>query len=444
MRYLLALLVTIPAIAIALLLRTRFPDLHLELLLLSCAVVASALWGRGPGAVTALMVALGYDWYFIPPYRSLRVEPSYIASLVLFLLIALAVGQLAARLRREARSSQREALRARVTAALARELSGALTAEQILEAARVGFQTALGQTPAFTVGNPDPAAAPPGAIQIPLRAPRKVRGHLSLPSCPTQGSDLELAETMASLVALSLERVHFLDVAREAMIRMEGEKMRGHVLSTLSHDLRTPLTGIVAGSQSLETELRRCGHLAEADRAADILDESRRMADLVENLLDLSRLQSGGVQMRCDWNDAEELFASALRHRGNVLEGRAVTLRIAPGTGLFWCDGLLVERVLVNLLDNAARHTPPNTPLVLWAEKNGNRVEIGLDDEGPGFETERASTDAGRGGIGLSLCRAIAKAHAGELLATRRPEGGSRVRLAIPADIPPPADPIET
>ncbi|HOX51122.1 MAG TPA: DUF4118 domain-containing protein [Fibrobacteria bacterium] len=444
MRYLWAFLSTTTALSICLALRRFLPELHLELLLLSCAVVVSGLWGRGPGAMAAVLVAVGYDWLLLPPFGSLRVEPSYLASMSLFLAIALAVGQLAAMLRRQAEVSRREAARAKATADLARNLSAALTVDQILDSARRSFQDALGQTPGFAVGSPDPAAAPAGACTIPLQAPRKVRGHLSLPSIPEAASDMELARTLASLVALSLERVHFLDVARDAMLRIEGERMRGHVLSTLSHDLRTPLTGIVAGSQGLAATLGRWGLVAEAERAEAILAESRRMADLVENLLDLSRLQGGGVQIRCDWNDAEELFGGALRQRHAALEGRSVSIRIDSGMGLFLCDGMLVERVLVNLLDNAARHTPSGSPLVLWAESSGKRVELGLDDEGPGFDPDRLPADSGRGGIGLSLCRAIAKAHGGELLVTRRPEGGCRVRLALPSETPPPSDPVET
>ncbi len=443
MRYASVVVASTVAIGACLALQRRFPGVHLEQLLLSCAVVASALWGRGPGALAAFLGALGYDWFFLPPYRTLRVEPPYVVSLVLFLVIALVVGQLAARLRKEAHAARREELGARVTASLARELSGALTSEQVLEATRQGFDYAIGQIPLFTIGNPDPEAAPPGEVRIPLRAPRKIRGHLSLPVRPEHPADLELAETLASVAALSLERIHFVDVAREALVRMEGEKMRGHVLSTLSHDLRTPLTGIVAGAQGLEADLRRQGLLQEASRAESILEESRRMADLVANLLELSRLQSGGVKLRCDWNDAEELFGSAIGQRRPVLADRAIQIEIRSGCSLFWCDGLLVERVLVNLLDNAARHTPAGTPLRLWAESSGGRVRLGLDDEGPGFPSEQSVRDAGRGGIGLSLCRSIAKAHGGELSVQARPEGGSRVFLSLPADRVPPIDPSE-
>ena len=156
------------------------------------------------------------------------------------------------------------------------------------------------------------------------------------------------------------------------------------------------------------------------------------MTELVGNLLELSRLQSGGVKLRWEWNSVEELFASALRHRRSVLQGRNVTLEVADPLVLFWCDGLLVERVLVNLLDNASRHTPPGTPLHLWAQETTNVVRIGLDDHGAAFTLDQSPRDAGRGGIGLSLCRAIAKAHGGELSVEPRSGGGNRVVLELP------------
>ena len=167
------------------------------------------------------------------------------------------------------------------------------------------------------------------------------------------------------------------------------------------------------------------------------------MSDLVGNLLELSRLQSGGVQLRWEWNSVEELFASAIRHRKAVLEGREIVFDVPENLGLVWCDGLLVERVVVNLLDNAARHTPAGTPLRLWADEMSKFVQIGLDDEVSGFALDTVPRDGGRGGIGLSLCRAIAKTHGGRLAVDSRPAGGSRVFLELPRNPMEPEVPTE-
>jgi len=426
----LGLCLVVTAVSVAL--KAAFHDFQVELLLLSSVVVVAALLGRAPGMLAALLMATSYDWFFLPPTHSLRVSAPHVLSLVLLLGIALLVGHLAATLRREARLARRGQARAQATASLARDLAGAMTSEQVLSLSRPRFETTLGQVPSFVLHTADPAQAPAGAVCIPLRAPRKMRGFLVLEAPLEKQEDRDLLETWASLLALALERIHFVEVAREALLRMEGEKLRGHILSMLSHDLRTPLTGMVGGAQRLEEELRGDGRGALADRAQDLATEARRMTDLVANLLELSRLQSGGVQLRHDWNSAEELFASALRHRAAVLEGRSVRVEVPEALPLLWCDGTLVERVLVNFLDNAARHTPAGTSLRLWAESSTNSVKLGLDDQGGGFPRDETPRDAGRGGIGLSLCRAIAKAHGARLSLETRAEGGARVVLELP------------
>jgi two-component system sensor histidine kinase KdpD len=419
-------------------LKLLFHDLQVELLLLSCVVVVAALLGRAPGILAALLMASSYDWFFLPPTHSFRVSGPHLVSLAILLGIALLVGELAARLRREAKQARQAQHRAQATASLARDLAGAMTSEQVLSLARTRFEATLGQIPSFVLHTADPSQAPAGAVCLPLRAPRKVRGFLVLMAPLDRAEDQDLLETWASLLALALERIHFVEVAREALLRMEGEKLRGHILSTLSHDLRTPLTGMLAGAQHLEQELVREAREALAEQARNLAGEARRMHELVANLLELSRLQSGGVQLRSDWNSAEELFASALRHRSLVLAGRRVSVEVEGNFPLLWCDGALVERVLVNFLDNAARHTPPGTSLRLWAGDLTDSVQLGLDDEGPGFPSEDSGKDAGRGGIGLSLCRAIAKAHGAALRLETRPEGGARVTIGLPKGKPAP------
>ena len=157
------------------------------------------------------------------------------------------------------------------------------------------------------------------------------------------------------------------------------------------------------------------------------------MADLVENLLELSRLQSGGATLRRDWNSPVELVAAALRQRGLALGDRPIDLEIPEDAPLVWCDGVLVERVLVNLLDNASRHTPPGTRLRAWTESVNGSYRLGLDDEGPGF-VERAIAEGRRSGIGLSLCRSIAIAHGGRMEISPAPGGGARAVLVLPQD----------
>ena len=415
-------------------------NLHLPFLVLASSVVVSAFWGRGPGILSALVGTAALDWFFLPPYHSLRLSIQDLLSLLVLLVIALFIGRLADRLRAEAARAREGERRAQATARLAKGLAGAVTHEQVVAHAVSEIGTVFGAE-VSVVADPS-AAAPAGWTAIPLRAPRKPRGTLLVERTDLDASELELAGTLASLAALAVERVHFVEVAREALVRIEGERMRNSILSTLSHDLRTPLTGILAGTEALDARLDGSGDSDLASRVREVALEARRMADLVENLLELSRLQSGGVTLRRDWNSQVELAASALRQRERLLQGREVEVSIADDAPLVWCDGILVERVLVNLLDNAGRHTPSGTPIRLWSEVGDDGVRMGVDDRGPGIQP--GSGVAGRsGGIGLSLCRSIAEAHGGRLELSDGPSGGARATLFLPQDRRPPEPPSE-
>ncbi len=169
------------------------------------------------------------------------------------------------------------------------------------------------------------------------------------------------------------------------------------------------------------------------------------MSDLVENLLELARLQSGGIRLRLDWHSVEDLCASAMRHRQVFLAGRPIDLDLDQASSLVRCDGVLVERVLVNLLDNAHRHASGSGALLIWAMVRDGMFQIGLDDDGKNAEAfvkERGS-DAGRKGIGLSLCEAIADSHGGSLEIGKAPNGGARVSLRLPQSETPPEVPPE-
>jgi|GEM_PF-1388183 len=411
---------------------------HLSLLFLAAAVVASAFCGLGPGIMAAVLAVLGFDFFFLPPYGSFHVSSTDFVSLLLLLAIALSIGQLADRLRKQAESARKGQERAQATARMSRDLSGALSVENVLAIALTGIGGTFGFEPKISL-DPNPAV-PAGWSSIPLRAPRKTRGTLLVPSVDLGRDDEEFLETLASLTGLAIERIHFVEVARDALLRMEGERLRSRILSTLSHDLRTPLTGILAGVESLGTDVEGLDESVRA-KIGEVGTEVRRMADLVGNLLELSRLQSGGVVLRQDWNSAVELIDGALRQRESLLQGREIRIEISDEVPLVWCDGVLVERVLVNLLDNVARHTPPETSVRLWAVGGEGDVRIGLDDRGGGFPEDGTAPESRSTGIGLSLCRSIAQVHRGRLETGSAPGGGARAVLVLPQDRTPPEPP---
>ena len=433
----------------AFLLRDRVDDAHGLLAVIGCVVGVSALWGRGPGAFAAVVSTLAYDFFFLPPRYSFRVSGPHLVSLILLVAIALAVGQLAALLRRQADRARVRQANAQATAQLARDLTGAVTTKQAVEITRSRMKEIFGFEPQISLESGVPSIDP-SELVLPLKAPRKVRGTMKFERKAVRDDDLALLETFAAVCALSLERIHFVEVAQDALLRMEGERMRSHVLSCLSHDLRTPLTGIVVHSQRLSEGLADPGSIAEAAGwgavARELHGEASKMADLVENLLELARLQSGGVRLRLDWHSVDDLCASALRHRRGFLDGREIRLDLGEGLPLIQCDGVLVERVLVNLLDNAQRYAPGEEPFRLWARSLPKAFQIGLDDNGPGlaaFGVDRGPEGRRGAGIGLSLCRAIAQAHGGSLLVEDVPGGGARVSITLPQTNPLPEMPVE-
>lgn len=431
-----ALATFIGAIVLAFLMERVVGASQLSLLFLTAAVVASANWGRGPGILVAILGVLADDYYFIPPRFSFRVSGPELVSLLLLLGIAIFIGHLADNLRQQAEFARRGQERAQATARMSRDFSGAISTDQVSSITIEGIRQTFGLSSRISS---DASAMPEaGWSAFPLRAPRKTRGVLLVPSVDLRAEERDFLEAAASLTGLAVERIHFVEVAGDALLRMQGERMRSRILSTLSHDLRTPLTGMLAGVESLDADLVGMDGRVRA-KTREVAAEVRRMSDLVGNLLELSRLQSGGVQLRRDWNSAEELIDGALRQRESLLNGREISVEVSEHVPLVWCDGVLVERVLVNLLDNAARHTPPGTPVRLWALAEEKVVRIGLDDFGGGFDESKNGSE----GIGLSLCRAIAEAHAGTLDKGRTPGGGARAVLVLPQDRHPPEPPEE-
>jgi two-component system, OmpR family, sensor histidine kinase KdpD len=226
---------------------------------------------------------------------------------------------------------------------------------------------------------------------LPLRAPLRNRGVLVIePSnprllrIPEQRRQLE---TFAALIAIALERVHFEAVAREALVKMESERLRNSLLSALSHDLRTPLTALVGLAESLALKGRL--NADQSEIATTIREQALRTSRLVNNLLDMARLEVREVRLRNDWQSLEELIGAALKASESVLRAHPVQIDLPSELPLVECDAVLIERVLANLLENAVKYTPAGTQITISAAVESDAIEVSVSDAGLGLPVGR-------------------------------------------------------
>jgi two-component system sensor histidine kinase KdpD len=477
LRYLLAglgcLLTTVIATPLA-----PFLDLAnvMMLFLLSVVLVAWRL-GRGPAVLAAFLSVALFDFFFVPPRLTFAVaDAQYVVTFVVLLAVALIIGQLTASLRHERNESLRRAEWLRALYEMARDLSAALHADQIVTVATRSVAATFGARVVVLLADDDghvlPTAphvdtttaqfvfdydSPMGGqvagmpLYLPLRAPMRTRGVLALEPIPFHTllpEQRRQLDSFVALIATALERVHYIEVAQDALVRIESERLRNSVLAALSHDLRTPLTALVGTAESL---LHGRPSLAEQQRelAASIRDQGYRMASLVENLLDMARLQSGEVKLNRRWQPLEEVVGSALNGRREALAHHRVEIDLPAELPLLEFDALLIERVLTNLLENAAKYTPQGSTITLGTVVAGTEARVSVCDNGPGLSPgseeaifdkftrgDRESATPGVG-LGLAISRAIVEAHGGRIRANNGPAGGACFTFTLPLGHPP-------
>jgi two-component system sensor histidine kinase KdpD len=416
-------------------------------------------------------------------------DVQYILTFIIMLAVGLITGQLTAGLRFQARVAGHREERAGSLYEIARDLSGAVQIDQVVRISDASIErtfrasaalllpNAHGQLAvtapradtelnvdigiaqwAFDKGQPAGFGTDtlPGSevLYVPLRAPTQARGVLAVKArnrrllhIPEQR---QLLDTFAALIAIALERVHYVEVAQDALVRMESERLRNSLLAALSHDLRTPLTVLVGLAESL-TITKPPLSPAQLESAGAIQDEARRMSTLVSNLLDMARIESGEVKLNLQWQPLEEVVGSALNATQGMLKQHFVDVHVPRDLPLVRIDALLIERVLVNLLENASKYTPPGSRITLAAEVVGDQLSVSVSDNGPGLPAgreeavfqkftrgERESATPGVG-LGLTICRAIVESHQGKIVATHRPGGGARFTFTLPLGQPPAA-----
>jgi two-component system sensor histidine kinase KdpD len=234
--------------------------------------------------------------------------------------------------------------------------------------------------------------------------------------------------------------------AHEAQVEAETEHLRSSLLSGVSHDLRTPLAVITGASSSL-LENRAASEDTRRELLTTVVDESRRLSRMLDNLLEMSKLESGAAAPNMQWHVLEELVGAALSRTRHDLANFQVQINLPAGLPLVRADGILLEQVFINLLENAARYCPTGSQISLTASVSGSWLVILVSDNGPGFApgTEErifdkfyrgaGLPDARRGsGLGLAVCRAVVRLHGGTITATNRAGGGAEFTIRLPLD----------
>lgn len=249
---------------------------------------------------------------------------------------------------------------------------------------------------------------------------------------------------LLSLLRQTLEKIVSEEESKNLLMNMEAERMRHTLIQSLSHDLKTPLSALMANAELLEQKIKN-KDINEADHLSSlVVDGSRRMVRLMNNLLDMAKLQSGQVVLNKQWLPADEIIGCALKNFKDILSDYTIKIDVSSDCPFFYADPILIDRLVSNLLDNAFKYSPKGSTIEIEARERGDKLTLTISDNGPGFSdnnTQRLFDPFRRGskeskitgiGLGLAICKTIARAHDSELLALNAPEGGASFVLIMP------------
>jgi two-component system sensor histidine kinase KdpD len=488
-----AVVTVLLATSLAWLMFPFFEVSNLIMVYLLGVIAVATRWGRGPSLLASVLSVAAFDFFFVPPYLTFAVsDTEYLVTFVVMLLVAVVISTLTIRIRTQAEAAREREERTAALYAMSRELASTRGVEALLAIAvrHVGevFRSQVVILLPDTGGGLAPrpggqyvmdanelgvarwvyehrqlaglgTATLPGAsaLYLPLLASRGPVGVLGVRPADRRALDapeqLHQLETFGNQMALAIERANLADEASDAQIRVERERLRNSLLSSVSHDLRTPLTTITGAITAILDDGARLDAPTRRELLESAREEAERLNRLVQNLLEMTRLESGALQLHKEWHPLEEVIGAALSRLGKRLADREVTTRLPPDLPLVPIDDVLIEQVFVNLLDNAVKYTPPGSPVTISASGADRSVIVEVADRGPGlppgeadkvFEKfYRGQLAAGRGaGLGLAICYGIVKAHGGRIWAHNIPEGGVAFFFTLPlAETPPAAVP---
>jgi two-component system, OmpR family, sensor histidine kinase KdpD len=473
------------ATAIAWLMFPYFAAANLIMMYLIAVIVIAIRWGRGPSVLASILSVATFDFFFVPPYFTFVVsDAQYLLTFGVMLVVALVISNLAVRLQQQAELARYRERQTGVLYAMSRDLAthrgtgmlAQLAAQHLRDVfdAQVAIfladadkrvQLQRGELLFFELDPKEAGVAQwvydhseraglgtdtlPGAstLYIPLVCSTGPIGVIAIrPKSAAfllDPEQLHLLESLVNQVALALERTRLSDEAQQAHVRTETERMRNAILSSVSHDLRTPLATITGAASSLVDGQDELNAATRQDLARSIYREVDRLDRLLKNLLDMMRLEAGAIRLSKEWHPLDEVIGAALARLEGRLRGHTVKTAIPADLPLVLVDGVLLEQVVINLVENTVKYAPAGTTIDLVASATDRQVVVEVADRGPGIppgEESRIFDKFYRGrlareggvGLGLTICRGIVEAHGGRICAENRSGGGALFRFSIP------------
>lgn len=483
--YLQAMLVVMVCTGIGSLMLPIFAPANIIMQYLLGIVVISSRFGLGPSMLASVLSVLAFDFFLVPPYLTFHVEDTeYVITFGVMLLVSLTISRLTTRIQAQAEAARERERRSTSLYEMSRDFASHSEISQLAKIAAEHLENLfdsqavilLPNDQQFSIYAIDEAPSPvndqelavarwvydhsreaglgtqtlPGSqgLYLPLLTPKTKTGVVGIfPNQPKRlfsPDQMNLLETFVNQTALAIERARLTDETEHARLQIETERLRNSLLSSVSHDLRTPLASITGAVSSL---LQRDHQLDAHGRELALVayEESERLNRLVGNLLEMTRLESGTVSVEKEWQPLEEVVGTTLLRLENLFESHPIKTLLPDNLPPVPIDGVLIEQVLVNLLENAAKYTPAGQPIELSAWREGAELVVEVADHGPGipagqeerifdkFYRLRPAMASGVG-LGLAICRAVIDAHGGRIWACNRPDGGAAFQFTLPLD----------
>jgi two-component system sensor histidine kinase KdpD len=477
------------ALGIGLLVKHFIAVQSVSLVFLTAVLTSAITWGLLPSLFAAIASMLAYNFFFLPPLYTLTVaDPENVIALFFFLVVAVIVSNLTARTRSQILATRSRAKTTAELYAFSRKVAGIGALDDLLWATayqvssmlnvrtvllmpvkdREGLEVASGYPPEDQLDDSDMAAARwtwehnrsagrgadtlPGGkrLFLPLRTGSGPVGVIGIdrdtPGPLLTPDERRLLDALADQAAVAIERISLARGLAEARVLAETERLRAALLTSISHDLRTPLASILGAVSTLRSFPQRYSASERDELLATLQEEAERLNRFVSNLLDMTRLESGAVELKLELIDVAEIVGSALQRAGNVLAGHHVEVELDSHLPMLRIDAVLFEQVLFNLLDNAAKYSPSGSRIDVRASRDGELIEIEVVDEGPGIppaDLERIfdkfyrvqAQDRRRAGtgLGLAICRGFVEALGGSIVArNRRDRSGAVLTIRMP------------